>query len=64
MRSYIEAEKRVTMESGSPLQNHSMNQHKLKAALEGEKKAWGLSKKELKSLRRREKLQVLVYQNP
>lgn len=55
--SRAEYQRRLLIETGSPLAHHSMNQLKTKIAEEGRDRLWTLSKKEEKSLRRRERQQ-------
>lgn len=52
----VRTERRLTIERGSPMSHHSMNQRIIRAGLEGERRIFGVDNKKLaRSERRKEK---------
>ena len=54
----VKTERKETIESGSPLGEHSLNQRKLYNSIRMEKKAFGTNKKAERALRRKLKISL------
>jgi hypothetical protein len=59
----VKTERIKTIESGSPLAKHSLNQTRIYNGIRMEKKAFGPDKKKEKSIRRRQKNEAKVNEN-